>query len=197
MKSRNLMGILLIAILTSLAMSTGAWAKKGGKPGGDGSGTARVQILVEGAIEGVVECEESLSANSSVVLCNQNQKFDLTSAIVNALYPTGCFAEGERPGTVQLYVNKDNSAEAWFRFHAPDTTEMDILYRLEVYAGSWSGNFPPDAGESISMTSNAWKLVTSNKRQSRDACLGDGNDPINDPIKVTLSVLCPTSGSCP
>jgi hypothetical protein len=132
-----------------------------------------------------VECEESLSANSSVVLCNQNQKFDLTGAIVNALVPDDCFVEGERPGTVQLYVNKDNSAEAWFRFHADDTTGMDILYRLEVYADSWSGTFPPDAGDSIDLASYAWELKTSNKRQSRDASLGVGEDLIN----VTLLVL--------
>jgi hypothetical protein len=90
MKPLKLIGILLIAILTSLAMSTGALAKKGGKPGGDGSGTARVQIYVDGAILGVVECEESLDANSSVVLCNKNQEFYLTGAIVSGLYPTGC-----------------------------------------------------------------------------------------------------------
>jgi hypothetical protein len=192
MKLRNLIGILLIAILTSLAMSTGAWAKKGGKPGGGGSGTARVEILVDGAILGVVKCEESLDANSSVVLCNKDQEFDLTAHIVGALDPTGCFPEGVIPGTVQLYVNKDNSAEAWFRFHADDTTGMDILYRLEVSADTWSGNFPPDAGEPpISMTSNAWKLVTSNKRQSRDACLGRGEDT----IYVSL-LVCPSSG-CP
>lgn len=192
MKPLKLIGILLFAILTSLAMSAGVWAKKGGKPGGgDGSGTASVQILIDGAILGVVECEESLDANSSVVLCNKNQAFDLTGVIVNALDPSGCFSEGSRPGTVQLYLNKDKSAEAWFRFHAPDKTGMDVLYRLEVYADSWSGPFPPDPGQSIYMNSNAWELVTSNKRQSRDACLGFGDDPIN----VSL-LVCETSG-CP
>jgi hypothetical protein len=193
MKSRNLIGILLIAILTSLAMSSGAWAKKGGKPGGggDGSGTARVQILVEEAILGVVECEESLSANSSVVLCNnKGLEFYLTEPIVAALVPKSCFPKGVTEGTVQLYVNKDDTAEAWFRFHADDTTGMDILYRLEVYADSWSGNFPPDAGQPpISMASEDWELKTSNKRQSRDACLGIGDDEIN----VSL-LVCPTSG---
>ena len=38
MKSLRLTGILLIAILTSSAMSTGVWAKKGGKLGGGGGG---------------------------------------------------------------------------------------------------------------------------------------------------------------
>lgn len=33
MKSLKLIGTLLLAILTTFAVSTGAWAKKGGKPG--------------------------------------------------------------------------------------------------------------------------------------------------------------------
>ena len=50
MKSLKPIGIILLTILTSLAMSTGTWAKKGGKPGGGVLWRARVTGWMVGSL---------------------------------------------------------------------------------------------------------------------------------------------------
>lgn len=184
--------ILLVALGLFLAVGP-VQAKKPEKPpgGGGGSDSATVRIVASGAIEADVQCEETLDANSTVVLCNKwPTGFTLTEALFDDI-PAGCFGAGLTDGAIQLWVNKDNSAEAWFRFHAPDTTGSDVLYVLEVHAENWSGNFPPEVIDSpITMQGVGWLLRTSNKRQARDACLGSGFG-VDDSITISLDRLPP------
>lgn len=71
MQSLKLTGTLLLAILTTFAVSTGAWAKKGGKPGGGGTDTGHVSMEATGAntqdfvVDAFQDCQEQLAANDT------------------------------------------------------------------------------------------------------------------------------------
>ncbi|MFC1688564.1 hypothetical protein ACFL0N_01545 [Pseudomonadota bacterium] len=187
--------IVMFALILLLGFTTLVEAK--GKPG-PGSDPARVQILADGAILAVVECDQKMTASTTSVTCNKaGTEFVLDSSIVDAVDPDrDCFNEGLRPGTVQLFSNKDGSATAVFRFHAPDTTGADTLYALEVHdQDGWHPDFPPAESSPIEMIGDYWFLRTANNRQARNACLGNGAGPWNDFIRVTLD-RCPSTG-CP
>ena len=62
MKARNLIGVLLIAILTSLAMSTITWAKKGGNPG-RGSGNLAAEFCLDMATVSSIRTDGKTVAN--------------------------------------------------------------------------------------------------------------------------------------
>lgn len=200
MKSLKLTGIILLVILTTFAMSTGAWAKKGGKPGGGGgTDTGHVSMEVTGAneldfvVDAFQDCEERLASDDTSFLCNKRgvtHYINLGDFFMNRAYPNGSSARdcfGEDPGagrfavTIGVAVNRDGSAEAVLRFHAFENDgETDVLYVLVVTdPDGWSGPFPPAVEDTTTMgvlqgKSIRWELRTSNKRQERDACVDSG-----------------------
>lgn len=186
--------LLIITLCLTLTVSQVQAARGGngnGGGGGGGSDTATVQILSSGAVLAAVECEETMDANTTSVLCNKGEEFVLDQVIVDAL-DGDCFSAGLKVGAVLVFINKDGTAETWFRFHEQDQAGDSILYVLEAHASSWSGTFPPEEADApIVMESNDWLMRASNKRQAKDACLGSGDDY----IQVSLD-RCPTSG-CP
>ena len=182
------MAIFCCAFLIASPALTFAKGKPGGggdPGGGGGNDTALVEIIVDGAVEAIFRCEDALSASSSDIICNHDQDAEiiLGELFLNLIDASEeCFVRdtgtATYSATVQIFDNKDGSAESWLRWHAPDTTGDSILYVLEIHDPfGWSGAFPPAIGDSdsIFMEGDTWVLRASNKRQSRDACLGSGN----------------------
>jgi len=189
---KNAISVLFIVCILLGTVQAQAKGKPAKPPGND---SATVQILSSGAVLAAVECEETMDANTTSVLCNKSESFVLDQVIVNGIRPGSgddCFAAGEKAGAVLVFINKNGSAETWFRFHELDQAGDDILYRLEARATSWSGTFPPEEADlPIVMESNDWRMRATNRRQERDACLGSGTD------SITISLdRCPTTG-CP
>jgi hypothetical protein len=208
MKPLKLIGILLIAILTSLAMSTGAWAKKGGKPGGGGDGTetGHVSMDATGAVDAFQYCEERLAAEETSYLCNKSgadHEIILGNFLTNHAYPNGsiaanCFGlSGVFPVTIGVDLNKNKSAETVLRFHAfKNDRTTAILYVLRVNdPRGWNGAFPPAVGKATTMgeldgqTVISWDLGASNRNQERNACVDSGTFAVNgsDFIKVNFT----------
>lgn len=163
-----------------VAMTTAALGK--GKPGG-GTDTGTILIDYDGAITGEpTSCEEKLNADSTVLLCNKGSGFEVGPEITSAVgADPDCFPAGVSGHAVQLFLNKDGSAETWFRFHAFDRNGDEVLYTLETYADEWVGPFPPETGQVVPtyMDSYDWVLRAANRRQGKYACVGGGTDYIN------------------
>jgi hypothetical protein len=158
----------LLAVLTLLAISTTATAK--GKPPKGGNDTATVEITSTGVVMATQECQDALAASSSDILCNKGgHQIMLGDFFVNRNYANG-------HGTI-------------FRWHAPDTKNVEILYVLEVYGLEWSGDFPPLSPGTITMHGDDWLLRASNKRQSRNACVGEGGFGESETLDVNLTRL--------
>jgi len=188
MKTPKLIGTLLFAILTTFAMSTGAWAKKGGNPGGGGTDTSHVYMKATGVVDADQDCQERLTADDTSYLCNKSAAYHIIDLgfLMYRTYDNGlsgdCFGPGLNiPVTIGVAVNRDASAETVLRFHAFENDgETDVLYVLTVTdPNGWSGPFPPVAGDTTTMgvlqgQSVSWELRTSNKRQARDACVDSG-----------------------
>ena len=169
----------------------------GGNGGGGGGGdTVTIQIVADGAGAAVTasqECEEDLSASTTSLLCNKaGYQIMLSDFFVNRDYDNGhgstCFNNGIWDWvTIQLWENKDGTAEAWFRWHALDARGDDVLYVLEVYDYSgWSPDFPPLSAGTVSISGDDWTLRAANKRQSRNACVGNGSFTAQDFVNVSL-----------
>jgi hypothetical protein len=156
-----------------------------GKPDKPGGGTepASIEIFAVGALTAFQSCQEKLDASSNEVLCNkgaEDHKIFLGDFFLNHNFDNGvgtvCFGAGIFPVTAGLSDLKDGTGEAYFRWWAPDTTGELVLYRLHVIDHSgWSTDFPPAAGETIFIDGDDWLLTTSNKRTSRNACVGSGS----------------------
>jgi len=204
MKTLKLTGILLVAILTSLAMSNGAWAKKGGKPGGGGGGTdsGHVSMVATGAVDAGQDCDERLSADDTSYRCNDSgvgHTIFLGEFFMNHVYPNDpkakdCFGPSDYRVSISVDLNKNGSAETAFWFHAfkgDGTTE--VLYVLAVNdPRGWSGAFPPAVTDTTTMgefdehAAITWDLGASNKQQERNACVDSGTFT-SDSIKVDFT----------
>lgn len=195
MKSLKPVGIVLLAILASLAMSTSAWAKKGGKPGGgDGTDSGHVSMAATGAseqdyvVDAFQDCTERLASDDTSYLCNKSgvdHYIWLGDFLMNRVYDNGssvsCFGDGHFPVNIGVAVNRDGSAESVLRFHGFENDGVtDVLYVLIVTDPlGWSGAFPPAVGYTTTMGELqgqpvSWVLRTGNKRQERDACVDSG-----------------------
>ena len=183
----------LLAVLTLLAISTTATAK--GKPPKGGNDTATVEITSTGVVMATQECQDALAASSSDILCNKGgHQIMLGDFFVNRNYANGhgreCFGDGIWDDVaIGVWEDNDGSAGAIFRWHAPDTKNVEILYVLEVYGLEWSGDFPPLSPGTITMHGDDWLLRASNKRQSRNACVGEGGFGESETLDVNLTRL--------
>lgn len=170
--------------LIGVLLSAGIGGEARGKP--PGSDPALIGIEFSGAIVGTMSCENKLNADSTILGCNKGGGFVLGEAITEAAgADPDCFTAGYTDGTIQLFLNNDGSAEAWFRFGGRDLSDAnDVLYVLEAYAPFWNGPFPPEYGVgATTMDSSEWTLRAANKRQEKNACLvGNGN------AQITVSV---------
>jgi len=181
-KFRILTVMVCIALLSGMTTSVGAKGKPG--PGAD---PAWVKFTYTGAIEGGVSCEEKFNADSTVLGCNHTGGFTLGASIFDTV-GTDCFqdivdAGGYTPGTIQVFVNNDGSADAWFRFHSPDRQGTDVLYVVETHdPAGWDPDFPPTVASPAVMASYDWTLRAANRRQEKYACLGGGEEFIG--VKV-------------
>ena len=146
----------------------------------------RIDLFISCFFEGIKKFETL--AKITYLIDHQHRRKDQLRFILGELFlnlidaSEECFVRdtgtATYSATVQIFDNKDGSAESWLRWHAPDTTGDSILYVLEIHDPfGWSGAFPPAIGDSdsIFMEGDTWVLRASNKRQSRDACLGSGN----------------------
>lgn len=183
----------LALVLTAFTGSALAKGKPGGGGGGGGGGdTASIQMVAEGVLLAAQECTDKLAASSSDLLCNKSgYQIMLGDYFVDRNYDNGhgsvCFNNGIWDWvTIQLWENDDGSAETWFRWHAPDTRGNDVLYVLEVHGAAWSDDFPPLSAGSITMHGTSWELRATNKRQSRNACTGQGSFNSTDYVDVEL-----------
>ena len=145
-----------------------------------GADRAWIEIESAGDVSGAIQCEERLGADSTAVLCNKGGGFVLSENITAAVGAgSECFSAGYTDATAGLDDNRDGSALAYFRFWGTDRSgTRDVLYVLEALdLDGWDPDaFPPAAsGDEITMVADEWVLKASNKRQSKNACLGENN----------------------
>lgn len=185
--------ITIIALLTTLILLViSATATAKGKPGGGGgTDSAWIEIIASGSVTASQSCEERLASDSNNLLCNgRGYEIMLGDYFIDRVYENGhgsqCFGNGIWNVTIGVWEDKDGSAGAILRWHAPDTNNVEVLYALEVYGLNWSDHFPPASPGTITMQADDWLLRTGNKRQSRNACVGEGSFSATDSVKVEL-----------
>ena len=203
MKPLKLIGILLLAILTTFALSTGAWAKKGGKPDGGTGGTDEAVFHVEitGAFTGSQDSRpQSVKPGTKSVIFSPRQgipmKFHLEQFWADQAYAGGsngseCFGDLIIAEYVNgsLHLNEFEGSQIgiaafWFTGGDDDpNTDTEIKYVIEFHdvsglgwdSGANAYEFPP-VNHSLSLTPETWEMRTEGRGElNKGPCVGMGS----------------------